>query len=172
MISLPVYLYMTGSFFRLLLPGLPESFEDINKWWSAGLFTPGGCQCWEPFDSSPRHDLPQKMPIEGALSIPLHGDARWFREPTIKQDKSSKMTAVQAAFQIISTWAGQRTLVHQVNRFSMMLAPRGLGEPQWLGYQSQARGPEDDCPPNCQNLCVATHVPCLAPTLRYFFSRK
>lgn len=36
-----------------------------------------------------------------------------------------------------------------------MLAPRGLGEPQWLGYQSQARGPDDDCPPNCQSLFVS-----------------
>lgn len=162
---------MTGSFFRPLLPGLPESFEGINKWWSAGLFSPGGCQCWELFDRSPRHDLPLQMPIEGALSIPPSRRCSVIQR-TNKQDKSSKMTAVQAAFQIISTWAGQRTLVHQVNRFSMMLAPRGLGEPQWLGYQSQARGPEDDCPPNCQNLCVATHVPCLAPTLGYFFSRK
>lgn len=97
----------------------------------------------ENCDSSPRHDLPLQMPVEGALSHSQRCSVIQ-RANRIKQDKSSRMTAVQVAFQIISTLARQRPLVHKVSKFS-----RSPQEPKWVGYQSQARGPEADCSANC-----------------------
>lgn len=125
---------MTGLFFHPLLPGLAESFEGINKRWSAGLITLGGCLCWE-FSQPPRQDLLLQKPTNRALS---HSQRCLVIQRTTKQDKSSNMTAIQVVFQ--SFLAGQRTLAYQLSLSSMILAPTHISK--------SGNRPEDGCSSN------------------------
>lgn len=124
---------MTGLFFHPLLPGLAEFFEGINKRWSAGLITLGGCA--ENSHSLPRQDLLLQKPTDRALS---HSHRCLVIQRTTKQDKSSNMTAIQVVFQ--SFLAGQRTLAYQLSPSSMILAPTHISK--------SGNRPEDGCSSN------------------------